>query len=553
MNDRHWSRIALACAFAAFLPSAASATVPSIQSVAVSNPYTPANTMMFQVTVRVRNHAADADHIASVGFAPRGTVCTTGTWKMGNEQQFATTNSKSWMLYDFQPGSRYDYKVQVGSGSTAKTQCGALGTPRLPTNLGALNLQFAKRAYDTKYVVFDTDDCGTGTGTSAPRSYLVAVDTDTEQVVWYLDVAARGTLGGTTPKGWRYQEGEGSELGRFFGVIDKRYLYEWSWDGSVIAAADFAPAGECDDSNASGPCINHDAWLSETGETYVIRSRQSTKTGRGTDWDDCGTTSRFVDDGFAVLDEDFTEIDGSYLMSDYGYDPDVASGPEPDAVACDVSVWSQYFDPYDSIDWTHFNSIVGSTYGGDEVFDLSFKAYDQIVRIDDAGDVVWTLSSFAGYSDFGTIRRGTGVSGPTTFAGQHDVHPVASNELLMLDNLGDPAGARAIRVAFDAARGRATLDGSWPVVDDAGNRLGCDLQGGAQLVPDAGSDRVLATCNSEHTIVELDDPSGTEGVPALAIWLEDTASNPVCTSGSASLSSMNGFYRAYPVAAIGEF
>ena len=188
------SRIARACvAGAAFLSSSSAlAAVPMISSVTVSNPYTPANTMMYQVIVRVSNHAADADHIATVGFAPDGTDCATGTWTTAPAQQFATTNSKTWILYDFQPGTRYDYKVQVGSGASARTRCGNLGVPRLPASLAAVNLQFDKGAFDTKYVLLDTDDCGT-----TARAYLVAVDTDTENIVWYLDVAARSTLGGT--------------------------------------------------------------------------------------------------------------------------------------------------------------------------------------------------------------------------------------------------------------------------------------------------------------------------------------------------------------------
>src|SRR4030095_7036987 len=229
----------------AFLASPALAAVPAIQSVAISNPYTPANSMMFAVRVRVRAAGNRADHDARVGFAPSGTDCASGTWTMGPVQRFATTTTRTWTLYHFQPGTTYDYKVQVGSGSSARTRCGALGTPDLPANLAALNLQYAKGADDRPYVLVDACDCGSGTGAGGSRGYLLAVDTETEAIVWYLDAGSRSTLGGNRNKGWRYQDGF------FLTIMDKRWLYQWSWDGTVMAASDLAPARARADSRAA--------------------------------------------------------------------------------------------------------------------------------------------------------------------------------------------------------------------------------------------------------------------------------------------------------------
>ena len=536
----------------AFLASPARAAVPAIQSVAVSNPFTPTNTMMYDVRVRVRAAANDADHDARVGFAPSGTDCTSGTWTMGPTQRFATTNILTWTLYHFQPGTTYDYKVQVGSGSTARTRCGALGTPDLPPNLAALNLQFAKHAYDSPYVLVDAFDCGSGTGGSGSRGYLLAVDTETETIVWYLDVVSRSTLGGRRNKGWRLQDDF------FLTIMDKRWLYQWGWDGTVMAARDLAPDGECDDSDAYGPCLNHDAYQSPvTGETRVITTRQSSTELTGSAWEDC-TGSLFIDDGYAVLDDSFAITDQRFLTTNYGYDPAVDGGPHAGTrsqVACANNTWPPYFDPYESIDWTHVNSIAGSTFGGSEVFDVSLKEFEQILRLDDMGSVVWRLAADEAYSDWGPLQRGTGVSGPLGFDGQHDVHALSENEILMFDNLGDRAGARAIRLALDDGPPReVTLDASWAVVDAAGTRLPCEQQGSAQEVP--GSDHVLALCSEAYAIVELGDPTGAASVPPLAIWLDDTTSGPTrfCTSGGpSSRDGLGGFYRAYAVDAIGEF
>jgi hypothetical protein len=558
MKHLRLAHLACACA-AASVSGSTYAAVPMIDSVAIANPHSPANTMMYQVTVQVRDYAPDADHTASVGFAPRGTACATGTWNIGLEQQFDTTNTRSWILYNFQPGTRYDYKVQVGSGSTARTRCGALGTPRLPTNLAALNPQFSKGAYETKYVLVDTVDCGSSTTGTASRSYLIGLDTDTENIVWYLDVAAMSSLGGKVSKGWRYHPPSASEPARILEVVDKRYLYAWNFDGTSIAAVDLAPAGECDGIDAYGPCLNHDAYYSElSGNTYAVASRQSSLDGTGTAWDVCGTSSLFLDDGFLVLDEDFAVADERYMMTDLGYEPDVDGGPwasTATASSCDIDTWADYFGPYGSIDWTHVNAIVASSFGGSEVLDLSVKDFDQILRVDPSGARIWALSPHAPYSDWGPIRRVRGVVGPLTFADQHDAHPVSAEDILMLDNRGDAAGARAIRIHLDDGPPvRATMDASWAVVDADGNRLRCDLEGAAQEVPGTGGDRVLATCSESHTIVELSDSTGQEQVPPLAIWLEDaTGSTRFCTAGGpASVDLMRGFYRAFPVEAMGE-
>src|SRR5207342_280334 len=92
----------------------------------------------------------------------------------------------------FVPGTAYRYKVTVGDPSrTVRVRCGTLPTAELPTNLANLNLEFAKSgaAYDTKYVVMETSDCGTSTSGGA-KYYIAAVDIENEAIVWYLDVAA---------------------------------------------------------------------------------------------------------------------------------------------------------------------------------------------------------------------------------------------------------------------------------------------------------------------------------------------------------------------------
>ena len=512
---------------------------PTIEAVAVSHPYVPANTMMYAVSVTVSSRGADAAYDAKVGFARRGTDCATGSWKMGRVQRFDTDHTLTWTLYNFEPGELYDYRVQLGS----EVECGELGSPTLPPALEALDLQFTKGAYQTKYLVFDTDDCS-ATKDKGGKRYLIAVDAAAESIVWYLEVAARSTIGGLDLSGWRYQSD------RFLATVDKRYLYEWGWDGSVLAAADVA-GEDCDGTKAAGPCIHHDA-VRSGGMTYVISSKQSRMDGDGTSWDVCGSDSRFLDDGFQVLDDELSTAETLFLMRDLGYDPRQDGGPnvseqEPQG-ECDASLWSNYFDPYATIDWIHLNSIAPSTADGTAVFDLSVKEWDQVLRVDDAGTLVWRLSPHADYSDW-RLRMSSGVSGAVSFADQHDVHAIASDTLVMFDNTGDIEGSRALRLTL--AEDVATIDRSWVVVDGEGTPLTCRIEGSAQLVPGTEGERVLAMCSDAFAIVELADGSGNPAVPPLAVSLSE---QDFCTEGGPELRrGLRGWYRAFPVDQLGEF
>jgi hypothetical protein len=429
------------------------------------------------------------------------------------------------------------------------TECGVLGTAQLPAELAALHFDYSKGDYATRYVLMDTDDCG---DSKTVRRHLLALDPETESIVWYLDVAARSTIGGTNLNGWRFQPGA---TDRFMGRVDKRYLYEWAWDGSVIAAKDLGADGECD-GTSQGPCIHHDAYRSDfSGKTFVIASAQSSLDGTGTAWDMCDSDSRFLDDGFQIWDADFVSSVTKSLMVDYGYDPTQDGGPnaetDADADSCDASIWQGAFDPYATIDWTHLNSLTASSFGGAELLDLSLKGWDQVLRVDEWGALLWRLSASPEYSDW-QLAIGHGIEGDATFAGQHDVHAVAQDSLMMLDNLGsDETSSRVLRLALDEQTGVATIDRSWAIADTSGTPLLCRLEGSAQEVPGTEGESVLSMCNDAFSVVELADSTGAAVAPELMITLPEDG---FCTEGGPQgRFGIHGWYRAFPVEAIGEF
>jgi hypothetical protein len=289
--------MAVGAALVLFLLSTpAFAIVPNISSARVANPRFGgvANTMMYTVAVTVSGAANDTMHDAQVGYidAASYTTCngTTG-WKYGHTQRFDTTTSRTWTLYNFVPGESYYYRVQVGSSTgMKKTRCAALTTtaaptPTLPTNLSYLNLEYDKSGAtsDTDYVLFETDDCGgTSMSTATATYYLVAVDPRAEAIVWYMDISA--ITGGDNGTGFRYQAAASAIDDRILMTIDKRWLYEFRFDGTIVSSHDFASSGQCDgDTGSEGPCIHHDAFKSDTtGRTYVLSTQRSTTDATGT-------------------------------------------------------------------------------------------------------------------------------------------------------------------------------------------------------------------------------------------------------------------------------
>ncbi len=563
-----------------FFPATASALVPKIVgNPVIGNPSFDgiANTMMYTVTVTVDRTAADADHVATVGFASEDdfTSCTGTPWKDARSQTFDITAKRSWTLYNFVPGTTYYYRVRIGSGRSPLSRCGILQTPAaptptLPTNLSYLNLNFerggAAHPSDTKYVLLETDDCGgSGTMIAGARDYIVVIDPENETIVWYLDIAAAAKLRGGSGTGLRYQPGPTASSGRILLSVSRRYLFEWAFDGTTVHSYDFGAAGECEgDAGAEGPCLHHDVFKSnDTGRTYALSSTLSSLDGIGTEWEDrCGADALFIDDGYTVLDSRYSEIAQRSLIEDYGYDPVVDPGPHATGLAsrpsaCSSETWSGTFDAaWGVIDWTHANSLTASRFGGTEVLDLSLKEWDQVLRFNaNTGALEWRLSGRPADSDWGTIAKAAGIVGASTFSGQHDVHATGLDRLMMFDNHGDPAGARVLELALDSTSGTPTIEKSWAMVSGAGNPLGCGVEGSAEQIPGSVDEHVLAMCAEVRVVSELDDPTGNSGnPPPLVISLPDGTRAEFCTSGGPDERSMiRGWHRAFPMATVGQF
>jgi hypothetical protein len=564
---------------------------PKVIDVSVDNPsfHGVPNTMMYTLTVTVDDTYDNARHDAMVGFTTTDRFggdpavgCPAETaYKWSPHVQTFDTDTRRWTLYNLQPGQAYYYAIRTGTRGNYEYTCGALETaaaptPMLPTTLADLNLVVDNSSgdYHTEYVVFDSDDCDA-------RNYLLAVDADTRNIVWYLDVQAVTGIRTALIGGWRYQPRGESHLSsdRFLlalNAVDQRQLlYEVEFDGTVINSKDFnrpGPPGErhlCDGSShqSVGPCPHHDAFKSDlTGETFVLVAANSGLSNSGNPfWTRAFCEDppyRFMADGFQALDERYTESFTQYLVPDLGYDPAVDGGPKAPQGCVPTTGWANTLSPeFHWLDWTHANSISGTPDG--QFLDISLKEWDQIIRVNADGSgsgPVWRLAGDPQYSDF---ELSTVVAGAADFAGQHDVYLLDAGTMMLFDNNGNPgaeagtAASRVLQLSLSHEPTRtATIQKSWVLThnSDEPTSLDCPTKGSGQLVPgDPTGNSVLALCHASYAIEELNDPTGAEQRPSLYISLPPSPAEVCPEPGPASRLAIEGWYRAYPLETLGDF
>ena len=567
---------------------------PLVTTAVVSNPvfHGRANTMMYAVRVTVDDTFPNERHrgafgITSVAPASGGMSATTcldpSEYTWSPVEQLFDAPRRTWTVYNLQPGTAYYYAVRTGESDSYAYYCGALATtaaptPTVPDTLADLNLTVeSSGSYSTKYVMFDTDDC------DAHGNHLVAIDADTGNIVWYLDIPAVTGIRDAKVGGWRFQPaGEGHLTSdRILATISvqghRQYLYELELDGTVVASKDFGELDTgvdghlCDgtDDLATGPCPHHDAFKSDvTGKTYVLTSENSDiSTDGNPTWRPVRCTAppyRFVGDGYQTLSEDYSTFVDTSFIGDLGYDP-AGPFPGPDAPAgCATAPgWGRTLSPgFSWLDWIHTNSIAGTSDGN--YLDISLKEFDQIVRVpaeDNSTGPLWRLASDPAYSDFGTLALGPDVvTGTPVFSSQHDAHAIDDTTLLLFDNQGNvsPTGkeeARVLSVTFDTTNWYAEIDRSWALVDDSASEpttLVCLSGGSGQLVP-GGTDSVLALCSDERVIEELNDPTGVASAPSLYITIPDPPAEVCGGTDPSSRAGITGWYRAYPLETLGDF
>lgn len=137
-----------------------------------------------------------------------------------------------------------------------------------------------------------------------------------------------------------------------------------------------------------------------------------------------------------------------------------------------------------SVNWTHGNSLDLDTDGN---LIVSFRSLSEITKIDTrTGAVLWRMGGLRNQFAF--------LDAPTpAFARQHGVRLTAPRRLLLLDNLGDPAGSRAERYVYDAEVRAARLVASYSATPAVTTQLGGttqDLPGGRTLVSFGTAGRV---------------------------------------------------------------
>jgi hypothetical protein len=104
-----------------------------------------------------------------------------------------------------------------------------------------------------------------------------------------------------------------------------------------------------------------------------------------------------------------------------------------------------------TVNWTHGNALA---LDGEGNLVVSFRSLSEVTGIDThTGEVLWRM---------GGLRNQFTLDGASPpFLRQHGVRPAPGGHLVLLDNLGHPAGSRGERYALDPATRTAMLIGSY--------------------------------------------------------------------------------------------
>jgi hypothetical protein len=136
------------------------------------------------------------------------------------------------------------------------------------------------------------------------------------------------------------------------------------------------------------------------------------------------------------------------------------------------------------VNWTHGNAL---DLDADGNLIVSFRSLSEITKIDTrTGAVMWRMG---GVRNQFTFEGGASAG----FARQHGLRVTAPGQLVLLDNLGDPAGSRAERYVYDAQLRTARLVASYGPSPAVIAQLGGttqDLPRGRTLVAFGNGDRV---------------------------------------------------------------
>jgi hypothetical protein len=139
-----------------------------------------------------------------------------------------------------------------------------------------------------------------------------------------------------------------------------------------------------------------------------------------------------------------------------------------------------------TVNWTHGNALA---LDGDSGLVVSFRSLSEVTRIDlRTGAVVWRMGGLGNGLEF--------PDGAPPFLRQHGVR-LAAGAIVLLDNLGEPAGSRGERYAVDPATRTARRVASYVPSVPAVAMLG----GATQLLPDG---HVLIAFGNGGRVEEFD-------------------------------------------------
>jgi hypothetical protein len=147
-----------------------------------------------------------------------------------------------------------------------------------------------------------------------------------------------------------------------------------------------------------------------------------------------------------------------------------------------------------NVNWTHGNALDLDTDGN---LLVSFRSLSEITKIDArSGAVLWRMGGLRNQFSF--------LDAPTQpFARQHGLRVTGPGRLLLLDNLGDPAGSQAERYAYSDDLRAARLVASYGSTPAVTAQLGGTTQelAGARVLVSYGDGRRVQEYDASGRVV----------------------------------------------------
>jgi hypothetical protein len=433
-----------------------------------------------QATIVTTTATAQADNVLRYNFRvvttevarvaiqvwPQGGAVTSG-WT--SDYTTANTKTSNVTVWNFKPGTRYNYKVLVDPAIGANYSSGprTFTTAALPANLAPLTVTTHTGAPDFQYLMIDTRT------TDTALAGLIIADT-TGVVRWYQLL--------TDPNAIFNAVYYSSEEEAVYAIVSSSNLVRYDMDGTKSLDWDFGDHLQ--------DYVHHEVRVHD-GVIYVLAGRTFTQ-----------GTNTYVEDGIQGYDAAGNLVYEWWASETGGLNP-LRNAPQAWQLP-GVGFWASEFPT--AIDWLHANSLDIVDEGGSLKAYVSLRWLSQVAKVDmGTGAVEW----LAGHANSRAVETNgdftMSTSGVSTrwWVGQHSAFVRDDGVLSLFDNGNGVTMSRSLVVDVDPSTWELRIDRSVDlsgVVTNAFEGVCDDFS--ATFLTDG--DHLVMSCSTSSRVADFD-------------------------------------------------